>query len=303
MPAQNTRNSIYRELADRLRAGGDAEDVCREINALCENCRPTSPVMCMELCQIWGLKREFRDAFEAAARKPSPVDVLNIVKNEKRLKILGVLAEKPYSLEELKHKFEGTSPNQGPSLSGHYIKPLVEASLIREENGLYGITTTGKNAYDLLTKSGITSLPIDRGEHEEKILRVLLSGPKSYDELTRTLSGGSLSRSLEKLRRRGLIAQSGPSGRILYYRTKRRPTRKLSPTELKLFKALPKEGISARDLGGKVEISIGKVYRYLRRLRFKRHVRKAEKTDLYELTDAGRDLVVSLNMAYSLIQS
>lgn len=300
MSEQNTRNNTYKELAEQLKTGEDTEEAYKKINELCTSCRPASPLMCVELCQIWRLKREFHDTLEAIANKPRPIDVLNTVRDEKCLKILGVLNEKQYSLEELEQEFEGARSNQ---FGGYCINPLMEAGLIRKEDSLYEITTTGKNAYDLLTKSGIASLPVIGKEHEEEILEVLSSGPKSHDELLKALPNVPLSPTLEKLRRLGIIALSGPSGRVLYYKTKRRPTRKFSPTELKVFKALPKEGISASDLSKKVGISEGRVYRYLRLLRFKRHVRKAEAAEVYELTDAGRDLVESLNVAYSLIQS
>ena len=72
---------------------------------------------------------------------------------------------------------------------------------------------------------------------------------------------------------------------------------------MRIFKALPKEGISVRDLRKKVGISVRRVYKYLRQLRYKRHVEKVKKTAVYKVTDVGRRLAQSLSTAYTLIQS
>jgi DNA-binding MarR family transcriptional regulator len=112
---------------------------------------------------------------------------------------------------------------------------------------------------------------------------------------------GSLYRSLKRLQNRNLIVKSKLTGRVFYFKTKRRATRKLSQTEMKIFKALPREGISARDLRGKVGVNLRRVYKYLRRLRYKRHVKKEEKAVFYNVTDTGRSLAQSLNVAYNLI--
>lgn len=297
IPEQNMKNDIYKELANRLKTGEDTDEAYNEINELCANCRPSSPVMCMELCQIWKLKRDYHDTLEAVAKKPSPINVLNTVKDEKRLKILGVLSEKPLSLKELEHEFHNAT------LGGSHLKPLMDAGLIHEENNCYGITATGRNAYNILTQSSATHIPLDCGEDEERILEALLSGPKTHDDLLRALPSITLTQSIEKLCQRGLVAQPDPEGEVLYYKTKRRPTRKLSETELKIFKALPKEGITIRDLSAKIGISEEELQRDLRILRFKRHAKRTEKVAFYELTSAGRDLAESLNVAYSLLQS
>jgi len=72
---------------------------------------------------------------------------------------------------------------------------------------------------------------------------------------------------------------------------------------MKIFKALPKEGISAKDLQEKVGVNTRRIYKYLRRLRYKRHVKKGEKLALYSITDTGRSLAKSLNTANSLIRA
>lgn len=299
----DNKNEIYKELVSRLKAGESREALSREIEAVCEECRPLSPVICVDLCPIWKFKREFHESFQSPV-KQDLTDILRITKNSRRLKILEAVIEEPYSLEDLREALKETGYNHSlTTLRNYYVKPLVDAGLLKVEDDLYEITTWGENAYNILTKSEVADLPIDFKGYDEKILDGLLSEPKSYNELAGIVPRGSLQRSLKRLQSRNLIAKSDLSGRVYYFKTKRRPTRKLSPTEMKIFKALPKEGISAKDLQEKVGVNIRRIYKYLRRLRYKRHVKKGEKIALYNITDAGRSLVQSLNVANNLIQA
>jgi predicted transcriptional regulator len=152
-----------------------------------------------------------------------------------------------------------------------------------------------------LRKREISKLRIHFKEYDEKILRTLLVGSKSLDQLAEILPKTLLYRSLNRLENRGLITKSTLSGRIFYFATKKRPTKKLAPTEMKLFKALTREELSVRDLSERVGISVGRVYELLRRLRLKRHVKKEKKFTSYRLTDTGKSLAQSLNILNNLI--
>lgn len=295
------RSDAYKEIINKITIGENRDNIYWEITELCEKCRPTNPIICVELCQIWKLKREYREIAKTLTR-PVFMDVLTITRNEIRLKILKTLIEKSCSKKELKEKLKATGHNQSLNvLSQYYIKPLVDFSLIKEEENLYKITSLGTKMYNILTKSEIAKLPVRFSRYDEKILKTLSSGPKSYNELAKTVPRGSLSRKLKRLQISDLVAAPKPSSRIFYYRAKRRPTRRLSPTEMKIFKALPKEGISIRDLSMKVDLSVGTIYKYLRRLRYKRHVKKGKKTILYKLTKNGSSMVQSLNIARKFI--
>jgi len=300
---RNAKNETYRELLNELQTGENREAVFREIREICENCQPSSPIMCMEFCPIWKLKRQLLD-IEVPVEKPGLAELLNLAKNDRRLKILEVLVKGPCSLKELRDELKDKGHYHSLSLLlNHYVKPLLDADFIREENALFNITLRGKNMYNILTESEVANLPIHSKGYEERILKALLSGSRPREELTKIVPRGSLYRSLKRLQQRSLIVKSNLSGRTFYFAAKRRPTRKFSPTEMKIFKALPKEGISVTDLSEKTGISVRRVYKYLRRLRYKRHVKKGEKTALYGLTDNGRLLAQSLNAASSLIQS
>ena len=279
------------------------EAVFMEIREVCENCRPLSPMMCVERCQIWRLKREYCDD-SFLVEKPSLQELLNLMKNSRRLKIMESLMEKPFSLKDIRDGLKEVGYYHSLStLRDIYINPLEDADFIQKEDDLYKLTFKGKIIYKVLIDSEISKLPLYSKGHEEKILRALLSGQKSYNELTEIVPNGSLYRSLKRLQRKNFIVNSSPPSRVFYFATKRRPTRNLSPTEMRIFKALPKEGISVRDLSEKVGISVRRVYKYLRRLRYKRHVEKVETTAFCKVTDAGRRLAQSLNTTHSFIQN
>jgi hypothetical protein len=96
-----TKKELYKDFNSKLKSGEKLEAL-RDITETCESCRPLNPIMCVESCPIWTLKRKHRDALEDLAEKPSLTDLLRLSKNERRLKILERLHEKPGTLEELR---------------------------------------------------------------------------------------------------------------------------------------------------------------------------------------------------------
>ena len=299
-----TKKELYRDFDSKLKLGENQEVVLADITETCESCRPPNPIMCVESCPIWTLKRKYRDAFKELAEKPSLTELLNITKNVRRLKILECLHEKPCTLEALREYLKNVGYSHSLNkLRHHYVKPLVDVSFVEEQNGVYAITFKGKSIYNLLTTSEIAKLSTSSQVSDETILKNLLSGPKTYDELREISPNGSLLRSLRRLQKNNFVFKPTLNGRVFYFATKRRPTRKLSPTEMKIFSVLPPEGLSSKDISEKAGMSVRRVYEYLKRLKYKRHVRKEEKTVVYTLTDAGKSLAQSITLAYNLIQT
>ena len=299
------RNKAYNELVGKLIAGESRGSLYEDIKELCENCRPLNPVICKELCQMWELKRELHDVSNnATGTKFSLTDLLKLMRNSRRQKILEVLTKKPCTLMELRSELVQSSYHHSANLlRDQYVEPLLAAGLVTKEKEQYKISYIGEGMHNIFSQSGIAQLSIHLNEYEEKILISLLSGSRSYDELTKIVPRRSLHRSLRRLLRNDLIIKSNVSGRVFYFRAKRRPTRKLSPTGIKIFKALPKEGISVQNLSEKTGISVRGIYTHLRRLRYKRHVKKEKKTNLYRLTDTSKYLANSLNVAHDFLQS
>lgn len=299
-----TKKELFKDFDRQLKLGENQAAVLRAITETCDSCRPLNPIMCVESCPIWTLKRTYRAAFEDLAEKPSLTDLLRLSKNEGRLQILKRLNDKPGTLQELREHLKHAGHSYSKNTLRHrYIQPLVDVSVVEEQNGVYTITINGKSIFNLLTTSEVMKLSTSSQGYDELLLKHLLSGPKTYEDLRDVVPNGALRRSLRRLQKNNFVVKPTLNGRIFYYATKKRPTRKLSPTEMKIFKALPSEGLSAKDLSEKVGISMRRVYKYLKQLKYKRHVRKEEKTAVYRLTDAGTSLAQSIKLAYNLIQT
>lgn len=298
------KTDVFKELVDKLRRGENTDIVFQEIQELCDNCQPSTPIMCVELCPIWKLKQQYQDSFQALKDKRSLLCLLNLLKNDRRLKIFETLEKKPCTLKEVRDYLKPHGYYHSFSiLTTSYLKPLLEAHLLEEKAGVYNITSKGKTLLTIYTNSDLPKLILSSKEYEKDILEHLLTGSKTHKELSNIVPKNSLYRSLKTLQSMDLIVKSPQRGRIFYYATKRRPTRRLSPIESILFKALPKEGISIRDLSQKVGISIQRIYKYLKRLQYKRHVKKIKREALYNITHAGKHLLQQLKMATNLLQS
>jgi predicted transcriptional regulator len=215
---------------------------------------------------------------------------------------LEALDERPCTLEELRGylKRAGYSPRLNV-LRHRYVTPLADASLLEERAGVFTLTRKGKSIYALITTTDIAKLPLPSQGSDEKLLKALLAGPQTAEALRDVVPYGALRQSLQRLQKRKLLDTPTLTGRVFYYATKKRPTRKLSPTELKVFKALPPEGLSAKDLRDRVGISLRRVYTYLTRLKYKRHVRKEAKAAVYRLTEAGQRVAQAITLTSSLI--
>lgn len=134
------------------------------------------------------------------------------------------------------------------------------------------------------------------------MLKTLSNGVNTYDALAKVVPRKELPRVLKRLSLKGFIVKNNQLGRVFYFKAKRRPTRKLSPTELRIFYTIPKnDGISVKELSSNVGINIRRTYKYLRRLRFKRHVLKHEKLVTFALTPKGNNLVKSINTMLNII--
>jgi predicted transcriptional regulator len=296
-------NGTYADILNKLKYGQGSEAVLEEIQEICTNCRPSSPIMCIELCEIWKLKREYRDEYAALHNKPNLIKLLKAAQNDRQRKILEILLEKPTSLLEIYEKLKtmdaSLSLNQARD---KHIQPLLDVSLIHQEDERYHITPTGKNIYNILTNSELDKYPLHSNGNDEQVLRALYSNPQTYNELTEVIPKNAVYRSLNRLKEQGLIVKSEFSGRVVYFATKRRPTRKLSPIESQIFKALIKEALPVKDISEKVGISVRRVYEYLKQLRYKQHIAKEEKPILWKITDQGKAIAESLNIAYNMLQ-
>ncbi len=259
---------------------------------VCQRCGAISPLVCVERCELWKAKNELLDMNGLLTRKNHVPNLFNAVKNKRRLKIMDALSERPRDVKDLQEYLKNSGYYHSCRTINEYLKPLVQTGLIKEDgDGRYRSTLYGRKFHDMLGKFDSEDLlPTRSHGHEESLLRQLLSGPKSYEELAESIAHKSLSRALKRLLEKRLINKSQASDYVFYFKTKKGPNVKFSPTEKKVFEAIPEAGMSARNLSREVNINVRRTYKYLRRLREKKLVFAQAKPKIYELTPSGREI-------------
>ena len=133
-----------------------------------------------------------------------------------------------------------------------------------------------------------SALPKHSSCYEESVLRELLHGTRTHEELAKLAP--SLSRVLRRLQQEGLVTKKKSVDYVFYFQTKRNFNEKLSPTERRVLDAIPEEGMSARKISKGVGITLRRTYKYLRRLREKKLVFTKNVPRTYELTKSGKEV-------------
>lgn len=298
-----TTKNIINQLEKRLQEGEKPEAIYAEIEDYCNQCNPSNPMTCVEFCEIWKLKGKYQRYVRKDWRRSIPQDLINPIKNDRRIRILEVLSTGSYSIDNLQQELKEKGCYQSRSMIQHYMEPLVKLHLVKEEDGFYKLAEDGRKVYDVWAKSGFQELPANSRGYEETILKLLMSKRGTYDDLAQIVPKSVLPRTLNRLKAKELIVRSSPPGRVFFFAAKRRPTRRLSPTESRIFYALPKTGISVGELSKKVGINIRRTYKYLRRLRFKRHALKKSVDATFAITPKGIHLAEALDAVSNIIQN
>jgi DNA-binding HxlR family transcriptional regulator/predicted transcriptional regulator len=267
-------------------------EVLEHTENYCKNCETVSPMICVERCDVWKVKNEILETRRIVNQKDHAIRLLNALKNERRLKILGALMERSRSLRELQEYLKKTGHQHSLStIVNVYVKPLLDTGLMKRERKRYQLTFYGKNSHGILKGFFLREyLPIHSCCYEEEVLRELKAIPRTFNELAALVPPKSLSRVLTRLRKRRLITKNPSSEYVFYHKIKDQPKIKLSPTEKRIFEAIPKAGISARDLSKEVGINLRRTYKYLRRLRDNELVFALRMPRTYELTQSGTEI-------------
>jgi predicted transcriptional regulator len=256
----------------------------------CKSCNVTSPMLCMGQCDTWKVKKELREVNKILSESDHGLRLLNALKNNRRLIMLNILMERPLSLDDLQKKLKEHGYQHSQKTINDYLQPLTRAGLVEEDDKRFRLTLYGRRINEAVAKHGFAErLPIHSGGYEEKILRSLLEGPRTREELLEIAPSKSMSRTLKRLQKPNLVLNNSPSDRVFYFRTKRAPTmERLSPTQKRIREAIPQTGISARALSKDAEINLRRVYKYLRNLRGKKLVFRRNMPLCYELTEKGK---------------
>jgi sugar-specific transcriptional regulator TrmB len=101
----------------------------------------------------------------------------------------------------------------------------------------------------------------------------------------------------------GLIETSKDRDYVFFFRSKRDAGKEtLSSTEKKVYDNISEEGVSAKNLAEKTEISLRRTYKYLRGLKGKKLVFTRRTPKVYALTDRGKKLASLLHGLQNLVE-
>jgi len=260
-------------------------------------------MICIERCEIWRTKNEFIEMNGMLCAEDHVHDLLNAAKNDRRQKVMEALSERSRGIKGLQEylKSKGYYHSQH-TIASEYVEPLIKAGLVKRDGAKYRLTLYGQKFRGVLNKFNVNNpLPPRSRCYEEIVLKKLKDGPKSYADLAESLTQKSLSRSLKRLTENGLVTKSKTSEYVFYFRTKKVPKKPFSPTEKKVYEAIPEVGISSGELSERVGINLRRTYKYLRRLRKKRLVFTRKKPRTYELTASGMELANLLEETANLV--
>ena len=280
-------------------------DILTTLDNECKNCSPVTPLECITSCNVWRLRNELRRLCETMENPNFMKDLLNVLKNDTRLRILHTISKGKRTVERLQKELrqDGYLHSQD-TLAEEYIRPLLQVGLAAEAEEQFYATAFGGKLTELMANipEFANFLPARSECYEEEILKELLNGPKTFEGIKKIVPAKIVSRILKRLKSADLIDTPEERDYVFFFRSKRNPEKEvLGSTEEKVYKDIPDEGIPARKLAMKSKLSLRRTYKYLRGLKGKKLVftRKLPKT--YSLTDKGERLAWLLKELDNLV--
>jgi len=284
----------------------DFAAVLRILDEECQKCTPLTPLECISRCKTWKLKNELRRLHKTIEKPDFMKDLMNVLKNDTRLHILMTIAKGHYSVRKLQQELRKTGRSHSQNtIVKEYLCQLVEVGLVVEAQDQYYTTTFGDRLTKLIEGSTniVNFLPVHSECYEETVLRALLSGPKTFEDINGLVSRKIVSRILKRLKTADLIETPNKRDYIFFFRSKRDPANEtFSPTKSKVYRDIPDEGISAPKLAEKTGLTTRTTYKYLRGLKGKKLVFTRKIPKAYCLTAKGEKLALLLDELYTLVE-
>jgi len=266
----------------------------------CKGCNPLTPLACVTSCKIWMQKNEFRSLFGKIGSPYFLTNLLNTLKNKRRLQILDVISRGRCSVTKLQQELRTLGYHHSQkTIVNEYVVPLINVGLVEEnqENQYYAtlfgsrLSELAKNSYDL-----VDGLPSHSECYEESALSLLMNEPKTFEDFECMIPSKSISRVLERLQKAEFLVADKENDYVFFFRTKRDSNKaEFSFTEKRVYENITVDGISARKLAEKTEISLRRTYKYLRRLKGKKLVFARIRPKRYSLTAKGYLVTEFLN--------
>ena len=268
------------------------------LSGKCEDCHPLTPITCVTTCSTWKLKNEFRRLYLILKRPSFGTDLLNTLKNRRRMQMLRMACMERSSPGRFQQELKKLGYNHSQdTIIEEYLKPLTEVGLVENTWNQCHATTFGCKINELTGafQDLADVLPPHSECYEEAVLEMLLEKPKTHREFNGDIQEKSIGRVLKRLQEAELVEAPPEKDYIFLFKTKRDPGKEsFSPTEKRVYENILSSGISARQLAEKTGISLRRTYRYLRRLKGKKLIFTRERHASYTLTPKGLQIAKML---------
>jgi hypothetical protein len=285
-------------LSSKTRSRQDTAENLKTLEDMCKNCSPITPTQCLSLCRFYKLKNELRNLRNIMDNPTYTTDFFNVLKNPTRFRVFQIILNGKSSLAKIQQELKNINACHSQySISDDYIQPLITMGLVTESIGKYSATLFGICINDLLDgfDDFIQKLPSQSECYEETLLQLLLSGSKSRQEIQQVISPIIASRILKRLTTSNLLNLTQDRNYIFFHKSKRDPTlEKLTESEIKVYQAIPTEGIGADKLAKLVGLSQRRTYNHIRHLKGKKLVFTRNIPITYSLTCDGQKLAIIL---------
>ncbi|MCK5630962.1 hypothetical protein KAH85_00215 [Candidatus Bathyarchaeota archaeon] len=293
---------LSRKMVDE---GCSLQQTLHTMEERCKTCNAASPLICVEQCGTWRVKRELRDIHSGLRKKGHEETLLNALKNRRRFATLRFLRKRAMTITQLQKELKSIGFHHSREVISQYLKPLLITRLVREDENRFELTLYGRKIIDAVKKFSIQGrLPISSVSYDEKVIRYLLNDPASRNELLTIIPSNSLARTLKRLLEHGILKRSSPPYRVFYFRTKRSLSLEiLTPTQMRICDSIPVDGISASGLSKSAGINLRRIYKHLRTLRGKKLVFRRSFILKYALTPEGQQIGSFLGEISSISRS
>ncbi|MGD6933361.1 MAG: winged helix-turn-helix domain-containing protein [Candidatus Bathyarchaeia archaeon] len=288
---------------------GEKKDLANLLSTLdseCRNCAPVSPLECIGRCQVYKLKNELRQLRDTMDNPNFMKDLFNVLKNETRFHILQSIVNGKYSVSQIQQELKKTGHTHSQdTISTEYLRPLMAVGLANEARDEYYATNFGGRLTELLGcfPEYCMVLPAHSECYEETLLRALMAGPKTFEDIQELISPKITSRILKRLRAADLIETPKERDYIFFFKSRRDPNKEtLTPTEKRVYEAISLEGTSAGKLAKETGLSVRRTYKYLRGLKGKKLIFMRKAPKMYGLTDKGEKLASVLDGLHMLVE-
>jgi DNA-binding HxlR family transcriptional regulator len=282
-------------------------ETVKSIDAECRNCKPITPLECINRCRVYKLKNELRYLWETMDNPDYIKELFNALKNETRLHILQAIVNSRCSVSQLQQELKkaGHSHSQA-NINAEYLRPLMAAGLATVAREEYYATAFGRRIIEQLGcfPEFADKLPTRSESYDETLLQSLLSGPKTFEEIKAIIPSKAVSRTLKRLRSARLIKTTKESSYIFFFKSKRDSSKDtLTATERRIYDTVAYEGIPAGKIAKETGLCLRRTYKFLRGLKGKKLIFARRIPKVYGLTCKGKNLASVMQNLQQIVEA